>query len=88
MVEIKIVRKQGFMLNPKDEVVNKIFRALEKHDGHCPTNNPNRIGHDQCPCSAYLQNNECYCGLYVKDYSKVQANNVKTLDAESSYGGC
>lgn len=74
MLDIKIVRKEGFILNPKDEVVNKIFRALEKNDGHCPTYIANRIGHDQCPCSAYLQDNNCYCGLYVKDYSKLKAD--------------
>ena len=65
-VEIKIVRKDGFDLNPDDNVVNNIFRSLEKKDGHCPSIHPERNGHDQCPCSQYLIYGECYCGLYVK----------------------
>ena len=30
-VEIKIVRKPGWILNPNDKTVNAIFRALEKN---------------------------------------------------------
>mgnify|MGYP002622090684 FL=1 len=66
-VDIKIVRKKGFKLNPDDVVVNAIFKALERLDGHCPSPVTNRRGHDQCPCSEYLQHNNCYCKLYVKD---------------------
>lgn len=69
-VEIKIVRKEGFVLNPDDNVVNNIFRALEKTNGHCPSKHKDRIGHDQCPCSQYLQKGECYCGLYIKSKDK------------------
>ena len=65
-VEIKIVRKDGFDLSPDDNVVNNIFRSLEKRDGHCPSIHLERNGHDQCPCSQYLTYGECYCGLYVK----------------------
>lgn len=66
-VEIKIVRKAGYKLNPDDNTVNNIFRALERCDGHCPCHHPEREGHDQCPCHDYLKNGICYCGLYVKD---------------------
>ena len=66
-VEIKIVRKEGFILNPNDNIVNGIFRALEKNDGHCPCVHPERDGHDQCPCHDWLANSKCYCGLYVKE---------------------
>ena len=74
-VEIKIVRREGFRLNPDDNTVNNIFRALERCDGHCPCKHNNRRGHDQCPCSEYLQYGNCYCGLYVKDddYDKQEA---------------
>lgn len=65
-VELKIVRKKGFEINPNDEVVNNIFRALEVNYGHCPTIKADREGHDYCPCSAYLQHDTCYCGLYVR----------------------
>ena len=47
MVEIRIVRKEGFIINPDDEEVNKIFRQLDRNGGHCPSKVPNRKGHDQ-----------------------------------------
>ena len=64
-VDIRIVRKPGFILNPDDDTVNNIFRELERKNGHCPTNNPNRRGHDQCPCADYLERGICYCKLYL-----------------------
>lgn len=67
-VEIKIVRIKGFEINPDDKHVNKIFNQLGQNNGHCPTKIENRFGHDQCPCSEYLQKNQCYCKLYVKNY--------------------
>lgn len=65
-VEIKIVRKEGFDINPDDEKVNNIFRLLQVNYGHCPTRISDRNGHDQCPCHSYLSDDKCYCGLYVK----------------------
>ena len=74
-VEIKILRKEGFKLNPDDRIVNNIFRALERCDGHCPCHHPEREGHDQCPCTEWIKNSRCFCGLYVKDddYGKQEA---------------
>ncbi len=69
-VNISIVRKKGFILNPDDLIVNAVFRALERTDGHCPTPVTNRFGHDQCPCSEYLQKGNCYCKLYIKENEK------------------
>lgn len=66
MVEIKILRKEGYELNPDDKVVNGIFRMLEKNDGHCPCHHPEREGHDQCPCTEWIKNSRCFCNLYVK----------------------
>lgn len=65
-VEFKILRKPGFELNPDDAVVNSIIRALNRNDGHCPCKHPEREGHDQCPCSEWIHNSRCFCGLYVK----------------------
>ena len=62
----KIVRKEGWELNPDDDVVNHIIEMLEANYGHCPCVHPEREGHDQCPCTMYIANNVCYCGLYVK----------------------
>ncbi len=64
--EIKIIRIPGFDLNPNDNHVNDVLRKLDNNHGHCPTHVIDRVGHDQCPCSAYLQDKTCYCGLYIK----------------------
>lgn len=66
MIDIKILRKEDWDLNPNDNVVNGILKALIKNDGHCPCVHPERRGHDQCPCSEYLQYDNCLCNLYVK----------------------
>jgi ferredoxin-thioredoxin reductase catalytic subunit len=70
MIVIDICRKKGWRINPDDALVNDIFRKLYKTNGHCPTKVENRKGHDQCPCSAYLQDGVCYCGLYIKEDNK------------------
>ena len=62
----KIVRKEGWELNPDDNVVNHIIETLEANYGHCPSIHQEREGHDQCPCTSYLQYDKCYCTLYVK----------------------
>ena len=62
----KIVRKEGWELNPDDDVVNHIIESLETNYGHCPSTHQEREGHDQCPCTSYLQYDKCYCTLYVK----------------------
>ena len=66
-VEIKIVRKEGYRLNPDDNIVNNIFRALERCNGHCPCHHPEREGSDKCPCYEYMTYGNCYCRLYVKE---------------------
>ena len=68
----KIIRKEGFILNPNDDEVNDILKKLEDNGGHCPTNIHKRRGHDQCPCAQYLENDTCYCGLYIKKDDKIQ----------------
>ena len=65
-VEIKILRKEGYEINPDDKIVNNIFRMLAVNKGHCPCHHPQRDGHDQCPCHDWIANSKCYCGLYVK----------------------
>ena len=74
-VEIKILRKAGYKLNPDDNTVNNIFRALERNNGHCPCKHDNREGHDQCPCTEWIKNSNCFCGLYVKDDEIDKENN-------------
>lgn len=65
-LEINIVRKEGYELNPNDAKLNEIFRLLNVNYGHCPTNKADRRGHDQCPCHEWLAYSNCFCGLYVK----------------------
>lgn len=63
--EIDIVVKKGWQINPDEEIVNSIFRQLIKSEGHCISKVNKRIGHDQCPCAAYLEHDTCYCKLYI-----------------------
>ena len=63
---IKIVRKKGFILNPNDEKISEIINKIILNQGHCPTEIKDRNGHDQCPCSDYLQNSICHCKLYIE----------------------
>jgi len=65
--EIKIIRKEGWILNPDDSKVNGIFNTIGQNGGHCPTRTKTRIGHDQCPCADYLERDICHCGLYLKE---------------------
>jgi len=66
----KIIRKKGFVLNNDDEELTSILNKIIVNQGHCITSVKNRNGHDQCPCSEYLQNNICHCNLYVKENEK------------------
>lgn len=65
-VDIKFVRKKGFDFNKDDNHITNIVNKLIENQGHCPTEIKNRYGHDQCPCSDYLQNDICHCKLYIK----------------------
>ena len=66
MEAFQILRKKGWVLNPSDEKVNGILRLMHKNGGHCPCSHPEREGHDQCPCTEWIKNSKCYCGLYIK----------------------
>jgi ferredoxin-thioredoxin reductase catalytic subunit len=66
---IQILRKEGWVLNPNDKVVNSILRMCEKNDGICPCMHDNEEyeGKDlHCPCTDYTVKNKCVCGLYKK----------------------
>lgn len=61
---IQILRKDGWVLNPKDKVVNSILSMYEKNGGKCPFHN---TGEDtNCPYSDYREKDLCHCGLYLK----------------------
>lgn len=61
---IKILRKEGWTLNPNDKVVNSILSRCEKNNGECSCHNNSEDKH--CPCSDYRNNDMCHCGLYLK----------------------
>lgn len=67
MIEIK--RIEGFILNPNDQVVNKIFKAIERNKGVCACKHktPEYEGKDlHCPCTDYIKFKTCLCNLYKK----------------------
>lgn len=62
-----ILRKPGFILNPNDKIVNAIFKRIEKLNGHCPCDNPDKgTDDDICPCRNYRENGHCCCTLYIE----------------------
>lgn len=61
---VTILRKDGWMLNPNDKVVNSILKRIENNNGECPCHNTCEDKH--CPCSGYRENDKCCCNLYVK----------------------
>jgi ferredoxin-thioredoxin reductase catalytic subunit len=66
---IKIFRKEGWKLNPNDQIVNSIIRIAEKNDGLCPCHHSDEDyeGKDlHCPCTDYTIKDKCVCKLYVK----------------------
>ena len=67
---IKILRKEGWDLNPNDKVVNSILNRCELNEGHCPCVHEEVSNLDEilCPCVEYREKNYCRCNLYVKKY--------------------
>lgn len=64
---IQILRKEGWDLNPKDQLVNGILKLCEENDGECPCPNSGKTLEDRlCPCKEYRENDRCRCTLYVK----------------------
>ena len=65
---IQIYRKEGWILNPNDKIVNAIFKRIEKCDGECPCSNPGKTVEDRlCPCKSYREDDICHCQLYIKE---------------------
>lgn len=69
---IKILRKEGWILNPKDTIVNAILNRIEMCNDECPCDNPGKTREDRlCPCKEYRENDICHCTLYVKDEKSI-----------------
>ena len=64
----KILRKEGWTLNPDDKVVNAILERVALNDGECPCVNPGTTHEDRtCPCREYREHGVCHCNLYVPE---------------------
>lgn len=59
---VQILRKEGWILNPDDKIVNSILKRVEGNNGECPCINDSEDKH--CPCSNYRFKDYCCCGLY------------------------
>lgn len=78
---IKILRKEGWELNPNDKIVNAILKRIELNNGECPCDNPGKTVEERtCPCKEYRENNICHCTLYLKNESfSKDTNKCKNL---------
>ena len=56
--------KEGWKLNPNEKRVESIRTLIENNNGNCICHNESYDKH--CPCSDYLCNDCCHCGLYCK----------------------
>lgn len=65
MIEINILRIDGYKLNDNDKIVNSILKMISKNNGECPCSS-NTSEDKHCPCSNYRNNKGCCCNLYVK----------------------
>ena len=66
---IRIFRKEGWVLNPNDKIVNSVIGICEKNGGVCPCTHHTEDyeGKDlHCPCTDYLLHDTCVCSLYVR----------------------
>ena len=66
----KFYRKDGWKINPDDDVLNGILRGVFRCGGHCPCRNKysgSEEGYDMCPCKAYREEDCCCCTLYIKE---------------------
>ena len=67
MVDLEYVKgnlREGWMLNPNENIVNGIIKGINRCNGDCPCNNDSQEKH--CPRSNYRTKDKCCCKLYVK----------------------
>ena len=58
---------ENTMLNPKENIVEKILNRINKNEGYCPCNQGETPKEDtKCPCKKYREEQYCCCTLYVK----------------------
>ena len=55
-------------VNPDEELVAEIRKAIQENDGHCPCSIV-KSDDTLCMCKAFRDKEEpgeCHCGLYIK----------------------
>lgn len=65
--------KPGWILNPKEKVVNGIIKGINRNNGHCPCANTSED--TKCPCSNYRNKDHCCCTLYIKESTHKENEN-------------
>lgn len=65
---IQIMRKEGFILNPNDKVINAILSRCEKNNGICPCHHPEEEGDLHCSCESYRLKKIPVVAVYILNY--------------------
>ena len=73
--------KPGFFLNPDEDFVKGLKKRIKQNNGYC-LNKRDRIPENKCPCSAFRDNSQCDCGLFIKDPTYIIAPEVP-IDREA-----
>lgn len=66
--------KPGFFVNPDDTFVKGLKKRIKQNNGYCL--NKDKAPENKCPCTAFRENGECDCGLYIKDPTYIIADEV------------
>lgn len=61
---MKIIEKEGFIINPNKEFVERLSQLIANNNGCCICDNHSIDPH--CPCTDFKEHNTCHCKLYIK----------------------
>ena len=60
---VELNTPEGMKLNPNENIVSRIIKALNRTQGECPCVNDSEDKH--CACTNARKKKKCCCGLYV-----------------------
>lgn len=88
--KFQILRKEGFILNTSDKIVNGVLKGLDKCEGKCPCYHKEEGDETPdedliCPCKEYRENNNCRCNLYIKDPKQTADLNHELEMSKNAY---
>lgn len=86
--KFQILRKEGFILNTSDKIVNGVLKGLDRCGGKCPCYHKEEGDETPdedliCPCKEYRENDHCRCNLYIKE-TKQESNKELEHELEMS----